>query len=486
MKAENKNLQDFEFIIGEINRFINEMNADVKKSLADVKKSLKDTANDALYSLPHPSGSGLIIIGHAGKKGFYKIAERLFKSYPQIEERATAESLVAAIEYIFCEEILKRRKPLTASLADKMTASAIKHIQAKKLKTVTHYFPCILPDDTETEEFSVGSVTFQRTKKLLEVKENKLASYTKDVEERYLQEGSKKKGFNDAEKEKIVKFSKSYVEELHEYYKKYPWVARVEIENFETVRSKEAASLCVNSALNIIRLFLPPTHAEDIYLCGSLSYEPKTASMSEENESIDISWSRGAVFLTHEGWVRKCLGGEGERWITLAGCLIPFLVSGEPIPPLYQRYLNALWWYGEALLTTVPYLKIIALSNALEAFLSTTEKNGKIVSQVSTRAQKFLTINTPHENWGQKISKFYDMRSALVHGRTAAFDRKVSKQISIGIMMTRDILMQGLSWTEYAFYKGCRNDMKKLDQLFESDLISFSDGTLKSIKSISD
>lgn len=468
MSQKGKNYEDFSFIMEEIIR--------IQKKFQNEKKL--ENNMDAFCSLPHPSGAGQMLIGQAANIRFRTISNRALESNQKLKNRIRVEVLENAIKHVFQKDICTEHKELTQSCADKIVAKAIKHVQKNKLVTHTHHFPCILPLDKKKHSFWVGPVHFMQTEKFLADKEGQLESYEADVKERYISRDKEhlKRELTGDEIKNIDKLSKVFVSDLKEYYSNYPWIMALEIKDFESEKSKDIARLGAQTALNIIRLFFPNGHAEKIQIAGRPKWEWKTSDLIERPDGqVDISLQRRFKVSDETGWVKKYSEGEGGKWVAMLGGLIPFLVSGEPVPLLYQRLINALWWYGEALSVDVPYLKVTSLANALESFLAT--KKEDIASQISIRGGLLMSIEDEGkgEDWEGRIKKFYDMRSALVHGRISAFDQEVSSQIGWGVRITNRVLLEGISWTRYLADQKAFDDTNHIHGFFERELEKFCD-----------
>lgn len=463
MSQQSKTYDDFKFIMEEIIRIQNTLQSE---------KKLNNNM-DALCCLPHPSGIGILIIGQAASRRFRDIAQRALESNPELKSRIQVEVLDKAIQHIFQKDICAAHKELTQSCADRMVSKAIKHVQNNKLITQKYHFPCILPLDKHKHSFCVGPVHFQQTDQFLADKAERLESYEFALRERLINQDRErlKRDLTEEEMDNCDGTSRVFLSDLKEYYSNYPWIMALEVKGFEEGKAREVAELGVQTALNIIRLFFPHIHAEKIQMAGRPKWEWKTSDLTETPDGkVSISLHRRAKVSDGTGWVEVYSEGEGGQWLAMAGGLITFLISGAPVPFLYQRLINALWWYGEALSVDVPYLKVTSLANALEAFLAT--KTDDIAAQISARGSLFMRIEGTDENWKARIKKFYDMRSDLVHGRLPAFDKEVSTQIGWGTRITSRVLLDGLSWTRYLADHEA-NDLDSIHNHFENELERF-------------
>lgn len=467
MSVKSQHYEDFLFIMKEIVNF--------QKHFQD--ENGLENSMDVFYSLPHPSGQGQMLIGRAANARFRDISTRALKSNRNLKDRIHVEVLESAIKHFFQKDICTEYKALTQSSADKIVSKAIKYVQNYKLSTRTHYFPCILPLDRNRCSFWIGPVHFLQTDKFLESKQSDFEIYENEVREKFISKEIEclKRDLTKKEVKKIDEASKVFVRTLKDYYSNYPWLMALKVKDFERVKSKEVSRLGAQTALNIIRLFFPDGHAEKIQIAGRPKWEWENSELTETPDGkIDISLQRRFKFGDETGWVEKYAEGEGGQWFSMAGSLIPFLISGEPVPLLYQRYINALWWYGEAFSIDVPYLKVTSLANALESLLATKKDN--ISEQVSIRACHLMKIAEPKESWELRIKKFYDMRSALVHGRIAAFDPQVSSQIRYGEIITKRVLLEGMSWTRYLADRKAFNNIDDIHSIFEKELERFCVG----------
>lgn len=472
----SKNLEDFGYILSEIDR--------IAIGRLEKRQDVFSSPMEYFYSLPKNEGLGFISIGKKAEDKFNTIARRVHASDPRLAAKSNVSVLCKTIKHIFQEEILGKKNKLSQALADKIVSRAVKHVMTKKLTTITYFWPCVLLDDSEAHQFCLGPVIFTRTTQFLDQKKKLLKRYTRHVESEWIAKeidsNAKLKASELGKKKKeIQKTSKTFEKDLREHYQQYPWIAAIEVSDFEEEKSKEIANLCINTALNILRLFSPWQHAGDIRHDQARRYETRTPSLTEINGVLDISNGFRWEQRNEKGWVQKITSGKIGSWLVTAASLIPYLISGEAVPILYQRYINALWWYGEALAQEdVPYLKIISLSNALEAFLGTTEGDRKksISSQISKRAAFLLTLHDGKEDWVRRVKQFYKVRSDLVHGRTPAFESSVKNQIGWGTRIVSQTLMQGLSWTLFLAKHPRPETVKEIHTRFERDLPQYASG----------
>ena len=136
MASRSSYLDDFEFIIDEIIRIHDLLQKYGPKALPNNL--------DFLCSLPHPRGSGMLVIGQAPNNKFFEIAEKAVKHSLELKHRVKAVTLYNSIKHNFYEEIIIKKKTLTKSLADRIFGKSISYVRKNKLVTLVHFFPCRL------------------------------------------------------------------------------------------------------------------------------------------------------------------------------------------------------------------------------------------------------------------------------------------------------------------------------------------------------
>lgn len=473
-QSAGSDFEDLLFVIQEINR--------IQENIKERTRDLFDGKWDPFYGLPHPSGHGHLAIGQAASHRFYVIAQRAIKRDKDLKARIDVGVIERAIKHTFAKEILASQKELTRSVADKIVSRAIKYVKSTKLQTTTHFYPCLLPGDKQAERFSIGPISFTRTAVFLRKRKLQFRKYldaTHGTDSARSRNTPTSPGADNEREKSQRRHTRFLLASLIRYYRRYPWVAEIEVAKFEKEKSARVAALGLTTAVNILKLFFSLSHAEDIRVAETYLPEPTTARLTEVAGDADISVHHNWSTYDDDGWVAKITAGDVGDWLALAGSLIPHLVSGAEVPLLYQRYANALWWYGEGITREdVPYLRIVSFCNALEAFLGT--RNDGIGEQVASRASRLLRVlYQDSENWKERIKKLYDLRSGLVHGRIPAFDDEVSLQVGWAAKIVRGTLIQGLEWTLYLAQNDRPDSVEKIDSRLEVDLPRYCSGDLQ-------
>lgn len=449
--------EDFRFISSEAKRF------------QAMGKDLLKCPDEAMYHL-RPTNGHIIIIGKAANQSFIKILNRVLNIEKELSIRAEKDEFFSAIRDSYTNVFIGSTKELTFSDSGLIIQNALESVR-NSLTTKILYVPCFLPLDKNSPEFKIGPIRFIQMENFLHDKERKFEDYIH------------KENLNGVEHQegKDKEFSIYMVDNLKKIYRDFPWVAEVKVEKFSKKMAPRIAERGVNIALNILRVIFPLSHAERIQIFNRPRWQWEGAYYRENQEGVaEIGSDRRFKFHSEDGWVEKIL--HDQNYIPfLAGSLIPFFLSSNEVPLLYQRYINALWWFGEAVYVDLPYLKVTALANCLESFLRTTDKG--ITKQISNRASLLMKLEDDQKNWEVEIKRFYKMRSDLVHGRIAPFDPKVDNQANIGLQVAQNMLRNGLAWTHYLSYKPeCLNSLGAIEALYQRDFKNFCDGTLPGIE----
>ena len=477
MSKENSTFKDFQHLLHEVNRFILIMN---EGRFSEISR------HDSLFLINNSNGAGHTIIGRTGSQILNRIAKRALNTDEDIRYRACVQTVRKTIEWYFSDQILKSRKELTPALAKKIIAKSVKHVRDKKIKSVTHYIPCILALESDRTEFSIGPVRFQTTEAFFEKNKSKISEHTKSTETKFIKDeksialGKRSRLLPTKKNEwpllEIKKSAIYFEESLREYFKSYRWVASTKTNRFDTATSKRVARASIETALNILRLFIGAYHADHFRLGGGFRDESRSVTLTEDQEGkllISIS-SKSEDATLGKDWLNFVFSPESGQWVQIAGSLIHIMQSGTNVPLLYQRLIDALWWYGEAVCEPLPNVKVIRYANALEVFLGTSAQD--ISHQLALRASYLCSDDVLAEGteWYDKVKRFYDARSRLVHGRLSPMDLEIDEYVALGEQLTSKVLMEGLSWTMYLAHQNHRMGEREIARHFEQHLPWFS------------
>ena len=471
--------KNFLVIIEEINRF---------NSLVQSKEFLSISREDHWCMLPNPNGMGHIIIGRKAALCFEKISQQTLSEDMDLKFRVSLREIRKAIEWVFTNQVIKNGNRLTDRLASKIITTACNHVRNKKITKKTFFIPCVISDSQGKQKFDLGGVSFYSHEAFFEKFDGKLSAYTQSVASKFLADEKdiilrkRPRVFPAKEREwpliEINKISKHFEEELRKYYSSYHWIAVIEVSGFDDVVGQRIAEYSVETALNILRLFIGNGQVERFRQSGRRRPEIKQSRMTmNEKGQLEISLSNhGEEALLDENWSTKLFSGKSGDWIRLAGSLIDYLKSGQEIPLIYQRLIDALWWYGDAVSEPFSHVRIIKYSNALEAFLCTS--NVDISHQLSVRHAYLCSRNIHLEGVERfdQIKRFYDARSAIVHGRRSPLDSHFDNVSYLGERLASETLLDGLDWTYFLALQNVGMNEKEIGYFFDNELPNFAYG----------
>lgn len=482
MTGSSDNFIDFCSIIGEINHYI---------GLANAQKFNEIDRLDHLHFLSNPSGVGHTIIGREGTRLFNRLITRAIQNDEFLRFRASTQTVGKAIKWQFNHQILKSKKKLTPALADRIIGRACRHVRTKKLETKTNFLPCVLAQDSDRDEFWIGPVRFQTMELFFSENEQRLSEFTQSVETRYTENeksillGERSRLLppkNGSWPKREIKQSAKFFEDLlREYLSTYRWIASTELKGFDKYIGDRITRFSIETALNILRLFIGAYHADHFRIGGDFRIESKGARVAiKEDDRISISASsRSEEATLGDDWLKLLFdGGSTERWLCAAGSLIPYIQAGKDLPLLYQRLIDALWWYGEAVSEPLPHAKVIRYANALEVFLGTSSVD--IAHQISVRVAYLCAEDVVSESadWFDKAKRFYDARSRLVHGRLSPMHPEIDEFVSLGEKIASRTLKAGLDWTLRLSLINYQMNEREIERRFREDLPLCSHGLI--------
>ena len=220
-----------------------------------------------------------------------------------------------------------------------------------------------------------------------------------------------------------------WVDDFRSILSTYPWVAIIEVSLCAPKMSKEQAELAVETALNAIRLVFGTTHAYSIRRGGSFRLEARTTSATlEATGRLHISYSRTweSAGLPND-WTLHLLDPHVAPLIESLGNLITHVSAGGVLPPLHQRVVDSLAWYGEAVAEPQPHTRLLRCMACLERLLVTPGR-GRKEEMVRRRAMLLCSAGEykKQEYWKQQLNRVYRVRHGIVHGDLSPFDQNVS------------------------------------------------------------
>lgn len=414
MSNNSKSVDDVGFVISEIFRFHS-------MPVHDLFAHLESNKRDRLCSVPHPDGQGILICGRDALERLMGLAEGYLLSR-DAERRIDIKVYFHRLIDEFVLRFLKETRKVDQQNVDRMLASALKKVKAKH-QSLTHFIPCIVVFESEPPEFRIGPVHFKWMEKFLS--DNK-----KEIEEQ------RSKNIGD-----------QLVDGLFEYYSEFKWMASVTVPESDKAVSRERAEVAVEGALDVLKLFLGTSYGITLRQGHSRGIPRRTASLTRKSTgdlNISIGWGARDA-MVGPGWF-KVLTEPDSFYLQAAGSMLYACIDDKQSTDLNRRFLDALTWYGQAILEAMPSAKIIKNVAALER-LTLTSKVDDISNSVSRRIATLLNNGGDKEEFDHSYSnakKVYDFRSGLMHGSISPFDKRLVKIAPLAERITRDTLLRSL------------------------------------------
>jgi hypothetical protein len=442
---------------------------------------------DLFSEIENPRTGRKVLIGQAARDSLSRIAQRALKQHEDLKDRVKESRVLAAIAEQLAIFLTEHDEPIDAKTADTMVAAAISVARETILKEMTHYIPCILSWESSRHYFVIGPVTFYQTKFFMIHLKEKFDSHLKSVHHLWAKGASATSPFEHLIKEKsdlnwparrVKRHAEEFVQQAKSYLEGYRWIAEIKVKDFGEERSYEVAQLCVETALNILRLFIGADRAEKFRIGGTFRKERKGLRLSQyESGELYISHSSESEDeMLGPNWIENSIEGEAKPWVERAASLINGLRIGQRLPILYRRFIISLWWYGEAVSEPHNHAKIVRYATALEAFLGTPiarnadgAETDRLSDQVARRAGALCAHNEVEqlEKWKKDVKRFYNVRSRLVHGEYAPFDRKLANYVREGERLARQVLIEGLAWTLFLAQRDHTMNIAKISKYFD-------------------
>lgn len=435
MSKEEQNIADAAFVIEELNRFI-------AMDPRDVIRHIHEHQEDALATLCAHRG-GILFCGKAAYDRFEQIADRTIKRESAEEKTFDRRAYVHALRDAFAEVFIEGAqpvKPVTQGLVMRFINRA-RELSTADLVHVTHHLPCIVFYAREPDQFTIGPVTFTTTARFLAQQEEELRRYRDSNYSAFGADLRKRQPeLSDAEvSAESAEFADKHIERIRRYYLEYEWVASVLIPPAHESVSQLRAERTVDAALDALRLFVPTF--PELYRRANAPNTPFDTRELMTNTSGRLSSAmcqggRGAPAL--DGWYESVMRDAPELWQEFERA-IGTITKGDKSDKLTQRLIDALNWFGQAVVEANPAAAIVKYTAALERLTITGHVNQGLEAMLIKRVA-FLNDDRTDKSAQEIIAdlgKLYQMRSDLMHGSLSPYDGTVPAVLRIGWEVTR-------------------------------------------------
>lgn len=366
--------------------------------------------------IPNASGNGMMICGSkAAKKIFFLAKEALAVS--QFSDRVDLQEVYREIQRILAKKLLfPNLDEVNIELIETTLASVVK-TASKKCADRTHLLPCNLIQEDEDRNsptiIVIGPVTFRRTTKLIEDLEPLFDAYVQASE-----------NSNISEKKE---YRKNQSEIAASYYRKFGWIARVDVQGCDPAVSYRKARAAVSSAVDGLHVLLGD-FSEKFQMEGQPSSgSDHRAKLAVESGSLRVSVS---THFHHERGVDDLsnffAGEDKKELLNLIGLTVASQMNSILSRPLCNRLTDASSWYGKGIRERDDAMRIIQFVTALERLVVTSEvANNKITEKFRSRVGALCSGRSAYFNVEDAIRTAYTLRSKLVHGYISQFSQNL-------------------------------------------------------------
>jgi len=465
MSLDDKNLHDFQTMGSEILTHIDQM-----KDLKNAKNLTQEMGINLINNSIRPSSelyererkhnkklwdsiyyNYKLNIGSKGQKALSNIVDRTLNNKKNpLRNRISCSSLRTSIIDNFILMAIVQGNELTKSLAMKIMDKSIKNV-LNNITTILYFFPCMITEQDNDDEFKIGPIKF--------ITQNRFWK-----ENQYL----------------INKSGKIFQENLSEYFKKFPWIAEVTNDQIEDKRAEELSRLAVQYALNVLMIYTPYYYREKLRIGGDTGNSPTCSLKTRDEEPlITVAGSTNQWHL-HEKKYSEEVISVCPNTINLTGQLITSFLSGNDIPLIYQRLLNGIWWFGDAVTEKSSSARLMKYVNAIEAIVNTnTDKSDKITKQFINRTLSILSgsLDKKYNDstlLSKKLNKLYSERSNLVHGKKPPTDTEIEKEIYFAHDIASYVIHNAFYWSIFLAEKNIKMSLKSIGREFDQSIDEFS------------
>jgi hypothetical protein len=445
----SENFADFEVMVQQVIWAL-------KLTPEEWKAHIKTHRLDIFHSIPDPRTGHSRIVGEEFTTRLRKIAKRYLDSNPERKVRTDFASFVEELRKKFSEFFLGTNRAIDEAQMNRWLGSAYRAI-AKDHDAAMHYIPCALIFSDTVKEFSVGPVKFYHTADFFRLFGEEIEGLREKIRARHRKrvEESITEGYpaeNASTPEQSVDLGNRLTDELLKHYKRFNWFAMVSVPASDKEVSYDRALFATRGALNIIKLLLGAGYTDRLRTADDPGNSGSSATLTRNSHGeLDISISSTPLDnVVGDGW----LGALGGPFFDLATRVLTLCSAFETAPPLCERFLDALHWFGEAVTEKSRAARIVKFVTAIERICGTgIEKDEQGIERgvtdiVTTRAAILYSVmrGVPYEQAKAQVAKIYDTRSNLVHGSLSPFDETVAAHLRDTYEVTCAILFGALDY----------------------------------------
>ncbi|WP_417793100.1 hypothetical protein [Terasakiella pusilla] len=275
---------------------------------------------------------------------------------------------------------------------------------------VLHYYPCKIFQNSFEDEFNIGPVNFYARKQWLEL----IAERSEETEE--IANEVFKHWFEETE------VSTDRAKGIIDFVGDYDTIACLEVEGHEAKQAEERAKTVCRLAIDGLGLRMPPHQFSNIrsVLNGPFEYVSRRYFQRPEQElSWGVSWNSFGITGEVEQNIRFIQNVESHREIlgvALETFILPDAMNDKA--RMYQQWLEALLWFGEARRAEHSHISLVKYGICLDVLTYAKEEKGiKELASLLLGMDVNDEIGTLGITLAKLVNKIYkEGRSQISHG----------------------------------------------------------------------
>ncbi|MGG4775760.1 hypothetical protein ACLO87_14095 [Paenalcaligenes sp. Me52] len=413
LKIANRALRDIKSILRQIRRFTN-------MPFEELKAYLQAHPRDTFCEIPHPNG-GHLYCGRIGWTKLGALTELCLNLDPRLRRRIRHNQALKAVIDSFVSLFSQTSCALNEVSAGQLLQDSLRKLRLSLVVT-EHYVPCVLFPDGPLSEFSIGPVTFTRRRQFFKNKkaefrrsaEMNTAAHIEFINAKVAQGFPRDRMLNKKESRRLVRNLQARSIRI---YRDYPWVASVKVIDCDSETSKAHALESVNMALNVIRVLLGADATRKLRSAWSQSNTLKKAHLHADSNGI-ISSSLSSESDAPVGVINWDKALHRANWeLAILGSALNSIVDPKEISPLSQRLLDAVHWYGDAVMDSNPPASIIKYITVIERLFFGAYNQGHTKNFALRVSSVLDAFDCNSDNRAQEhATTIYQARSSLLHG----------------------------------------------------------------------
>lgn len=459
-------VDDIAFVVSEIKRL-----QDI--SAEEMRRQDKDAF---WHNIPAPAGKGVWIMGTKASYRLAKVVEEYISRQKNAHGRVDLNNVHREVGVQLSRTYFDQGKPVNHS-----TVMTVLHRAAKsalsEIESLTHYIPCQIVSRAAPSEVVIGPVrlipriVFE--KEMAPSFEEYTSSLILDRMEKYPKLERYKEAAVDEMERDARKYAAFFIDGVNSYFSQFLWVAIVRVEGCDKAVSNWKAQQAVSAAVDSIRLFRNPGYGDRMSVGMRSAYDPKAAALTKNDTGkIDIAVYRGREGEPEdeEWWARMTTSSHIQDRIKMFTKLIEGILSPADLPPLAQRIVDGLSWFGSSCVDPNVAARILKLVTAMERVVLAPEERNEVSSKVIERCacHVFDEGKRNYDECLNRLKRVYDCRSRLAHGATSPFDPIVMGVYHDASLLCQHTLTGGLEFFEYLGLEKQKVSSRRLSSVYEA------------------